>query len=138
MIYSAPCVLFLMPADSLRGEVGGGGGGMALEIESFLGPLKWHKPIGECHLGPEKPTSPSNGSTRIKIHYTRGRINHRWFYELENYLIGLRGPVYLSGSMKQYRRVYGGVVDVTVVITQKCRMGLIHNLKTTECSTAQL
>ncbi len=25
---------------------------MALEIESFLGPLKWHVPIDECLLGP--------------------------------------------------------------------------------------
>jgi hypothetical protein len=33
---------------------GSGGGGWALEIESFLGPLKWHKPISERHLGPNK------------------------------------------------------------------------------------
>ncbi len=25
MIYTAPCVMFLMQADTLRGEVGGGG-----------------------------------------------------------------------------------------------------------------
>ncbi len=30
----------LMRADTLRGQVGGG---WALEIESFLGPLKWHR-----------------------------------------------------------------------------------------------
>jgi hypothetical protein len=40
MIYTAPCVMFLMRADPLRGQVGGG---WALEIESFLGPVKWHR-----------------------------------------------------------------------------------------------
>ncbi len=37
MIYTAPCVMFLMRADTLRGQVGGG---WALEMESFLGPVK--------------------------------------------------------------------------------------------------
>jgi hypothetical protein len=32
MIYTAPCVMFLMRADPLRGQVGGG---WALEIENF-------------------------------------------------------------------------------------------------------
>jgi hypothetical protein len=40
MIYTAPCVMFLMRADPLRGQVGGS---WALEIESFLGPVKWHR-----------------------------------------------------------------------------------------------
>jgi hypothetical protein len=40
MIYTAPCVRFLMWADTLRGQVGGG---WALEMESFLGPVKWHR-----------------------------------------------------------------------------------------------
>ncbi len=40
MIYTAPCVMFLMWADTLRGQVGGG---WALEMESFLGPVKWHR-----------------------------------------------------------------------------------------------
>jgi hypothetical protein len=40
MIYTAPCVMFLMRADTLRGQVGGG---WALEMESFLGPVKWHR-----------------------------------------------------------------------------------------------
>jgi hypothetical protein len=31
------------------------GGGGALEIETFLGPVKWHRTvIGECYLGPKK------------------------------------------------------------------------------------
>jgi hypothetical protein len=53
MIYTAPCVMFLMRSDSLRWEVEEGGGGLALEIESFLAPFKWHVPIGDCHLGPK-------------------------------------------------------------------------------------
>jgi hypothetical protein len=36
MIYTAPCVRFLMRADRLRGEVGG----LALEISSFVGPCE--------------------------------------------------------------------------------------------------
>jgi hypothetical protein len=32
--------MFLMRADTLRGQVGGD---WALEIESFLGPVKWHR-----------------------------------------------------------------------------------------------
>jgi hypothetical protein len=30
------------------------GGGWVLEIKTFLGPVKWHQPSGECHLGPKK------------------------------------------------------------------------------------
>jgi hypothetical protein len=37
MIYTAPCVMFLMRADALLGQVGAG---WALEIERFLGPVK--------------------------------------------------------------------------------------------------
>jgi hypothetical protein len=36
MIYTAPCVMFLKRADPFRDQVGGG---WALEIESFLGPV---------------------------------------------------------------------------------------------------
>ncbi len=46
--YTAPCVMFLMWADILCGQVA--------------------KP---------PPTFPSNGSVRIKNHYAQGRINHR-------------------------------------------------------------
>ncbi len=38
MIYTAPCVRFLMRADTLHGEVGGGG--VALETSSFVGPCE--------------------------------------------------------------------------------------------------
>ncbi len=40
MIYTAPCVMVLMRADTFCEQVGGG---LALEIESFLGPVKWHR-----------------------------------------------------------------------------------------------
>jgi hypothetical protein len=36
-------VMFLMRADLLLGPVGGG---WAVEIESFSGPVKWHRPPG--------------------------------------------------------------------------------------------
>jgi hypothetical protein len=42
MIYTAPYVMFLMRADPLREQVGGG---WALEIEPFLGPVKWHRSV---------------------------------------------------------------------------------------------
>ncbi len=58
--------MFLVRADPLRGQVGGG---WALEIESFFGPVKWHRADRECNLGPKKlqiskaqppPTCPMN------------------------------------------------------------------------------
>jgi hypothetical protein len=39
-LYCAVHVLFLMRADPLQGQVGGV---WALEFESFLGPVKWHR-----------------------------------------------------------------------------------------------
>ena len=54
MIYTAPCIMFWMRAYPLQGQVGGG---WALEFESFLGPVKWHEPLGKCHLGPKKLVS---------------------------------------------------------------------------------
>jgi hypothetical protein len=40
MIYTAPCAMFLMRADTLRGQVGMV---WALEMEIFLGPVKRHR-----------------------------------------------------------------------------------------------
>ncbi len=51
MIFTAPCVTFLMRADPLRGQVGEG---WALEIESFWALWNDIEPISECHLGPKK------------------------------------------------------------------------------------
>ncbi len=51
MIYMAPFVMFLMRADTLRGQVGGG---WALEMESFLGPVKWHRADKRVPFGAQK------------------------------------------------------------------------------------
>jgi hypothetical protein len=40
--YTAPYVMFLMRADPLQGQMGGS---WALEIETFLGPVKLHRAI---------------------------------------------------------------------------------------------
>ncbi len=77
-----------MRADPLRGQVGGG---WALEIESFLGPVKWQRsdrrvPFGAQKTrdfqGPTPPTYPCNGSARIKNHYVQGRINIKGIVEV--------------------------------------------------------
>ncbi len=51
MINAAPCVMFLMCTDTLRGQVGGG---WALEIESFMGPVKWHRADWRVPFGAQK------------------------------------------------------------------------------------
>ncbi len=43
--------MFLMRADPLRGQVGGG---WALEIESLLGPVKWHRANRRVPFGAQK------------------------------------------------------------------------------------
>jgi hypothetical protein len=48
MIYKAPYVMLLMLANPLRGQMGGG---WALEIETFLGPVICIKPLEECDFG---------------------------------------------------------------------------------------
>ncbi len=58
MVYMAPCVMFLMRADTLRGRVGEG---WALEIESFLDPLKWHRADRQVlFLAQKTPSTPSS------------------------------------------------------------------------------
>jgi hypothetical protein len=39
MIYSALCIMFLMRADPLQGQVEGD---WSLDNEIFMGPVKWH------------------------------------------------------------------------------------------------
>ncbi len=51
MIYTAPCVMFFMRADTLRGQVEGD---WALEMESFLGPVKWHRADRRVPFGAQK------------------------------------------------------------------------------------
>ena len=51
------------------------GGGWVLEIESFLGPVKWHRDDKRVPFGAQKtPTCPSNGYARIR------NIMHRAVY----------------------------------------------------------
>jgi hypothetical protein len=40
-----------MPADLLQGQVGRG---WTLEIETFLGPVTWHRAVKRVQLGPQK------------------------------------------------------------------------------------
>ncbi len=51
MIFAAPYILFWMRAYPLRAQVEGG---WALEIEIFLGPVKWHRADRRVPLGPKK------------------------------------------------------------------------------------
>jgi hypothetical protein len=55
MIYMAQCIMFLTRADPLRKQVGGG---WALEIESFFGPVKWHRADSEVPLGAQNSRFP--------------------------------------------------------------------------------
>ena len=50
-IHTALCIMFLMRAFPLRGQVGGG---WALEMESFLGPVKWHRADRRVPFGAQK------------------------------------------------------------------------------------
>ncbi len=80
MIYTALCVMFLMQADTLRGQVGGG---WVLEMESFLGPVKWHRrvPFGaqktQDFQGPTPSHLPTQCICPYQKHYAQGHINHR-------------------------------------------------------------
>ncbi len=58
-LYS-PVRMLLMRANPLLGQVGGG---WALEIESFLGPVKWHRADRRVPFGAQKIC---NVSARIK------------------------------------------------------------------------
>jgi hypothetical protein len=51
MIYTAPSIMFLMRSDPVLGQVGGG---WALEIEIFLGPVKWHRADRRVLFGAQK------------------------------------------------------------------------------------
>ncbi len=51
MIYTALYVTFWMRADLLQGHVGGG---WDLEIETFLGTVKWHQAVRRMPFGAQK------------------------------------------------------------------------------------
>jgi hypothetical protein len=51
LIYTSSYVIVLMRADLLQGQVGRG---WALEIETFLGPVTWHRAVRRFQLGSQK------------------------------------------------------------------------------------
>jgi hypothetical protein len=63
MIYTALCIMFWMRAYPLRGEVGGG---WAMEFESFLGPVKWHRADRQVPFGAQK-TREFQGPTPLPL-----------------------------------------------------------------------
>jgi hypothetical protein len=83
MIYTSLYVMLLMRTNPRLGQVGGG---LALEISTFLGP-KWHSPNGLMPFhraqkslnfqGPTPSHSPSKWICTHQKHYIRGHINHR-------------------------------------------------------------
>jgi hypothetical protein len=64
MIYTSLYVMLLIKATPLRGQVGEG---WALEIETFLGPVKWHRAVSLSYAinhsnRPHPPDSPVTDS----------------------------------------------------------------------------
>jgi hypothetical protein len=55
MTYMAPYIMLLMWVNPLREQVGGG---LALEIETFLGPVIWHRAVRRVPFGAEKKAPP--------------------------------------------------------------------------------
>jgi hypothetical protein len=49
-----------MWADTLRGQLGGGGG-VCLEMASFLGPVKWHRADRRVPFGAQKSSGEGGG-----------------------------------------------------------------------------
>jgi hypothetical protein len=99
MIYTAPCVRFLMRADTLRGEVGVGGGGLALEISSFVGPCEFtgaHKTRDFQHVLSFFKTMSAEYSTQVGPSIQLGNSHgHKIWYGLAKSL------AYLSGEEAQ-------------------------------------
>jgi hypothetical protein len=82
MIYTAPCVLLLSRQHPLRGQVGGG---WALEIETFLGPVKWRRADRRVPFGSKKvkvntlvASPPLMRENSLKGQY----CSVRWFFGL--------------------------------------------------------
>jgi hypothetical protein len=63
MIYTASCVMLLVRAASLRGQVGGS---WALDIETFLGPLKLHRADRRMPFGAQKSQGPYHAFSAVK------------------------------------------------------------------------
>ncbi len=65
MIYTALYIMLLMRANTLQGQVGGGG---ALEIETFLGSMKWHRAVRRVPFEAQKVKF-----CPLQKHYVQGR-----------------------------------------------------------------
>jgi hypothetical protein len=70
MIYTAPCVMFLMRADPLRGQVGGGLGPGNGE---FFGPVKWHR--ADMRVPFRTPCSPDNDDHHSRENFSGALCN---------------------------------------------------------------
>jgi hypothetical protein len=69
-LYGPVCtVMFLMRADPLRGQAGGG---WALEIDTFLGPVKWHRAVWRVPFGAQKSRCVLRKNSFHKLH----RLKH--------------------------------------------------------------
>ncbi len=51
LIYTASYVMVLMRADPLQGQVGRG---WALEVDTFMAPVTWHRAVKRVQLGHNK------------------------------------------------------------------------------------
>ncbi len=97
IFFSYLCTYLMHP---LRGQVGGG---WALEIKTFLGPVIRHQAVRRVPFGAQPPpTCPSNGCCPHQKNHAQGRINHRrigsLIYKssrltLKGYLREVSGPI---------------------------------------------
>ncbi len=78
MIYTAPCVMLFIRQ---------GGGGLALEIESFLGPVKWQLADGRVPFEAQKtlrciggfvPHADDNHIGPCRVQQQRGSRDHQY------------------------------------------------------------
>ncbi len=71
MIYTAQYVMLLTRANSRRGQVGGD---WALEIDTFLGPVQWHRAVRRVPFGVQKVDV---------MKFPASKALHTWPYQSE-------------------------------------------------------
>jgi hypothetical protein len=72
VIYTAQCIMLLMRAASITRASGGGGlrggGGLSLEVETFLGPVKWYRADRRVPFGAQKsPVRLSKITAQVRL-----------------------------------------------------------------------
>ncbi len=67
------------------------GGGWALEIDNFLGPVKWHRADGESHLGP-KNLKVSLNERRVRSFGLVETLSH---FTAEYTVYGFKSPKFI-------------------------------------------